>query len=482
MDWNKSTDSTSSLVVQNIMEGLMEYDFSQGKVGVKGALAESWRSSKDKKRWTFRLKSQILWHDGKPLQAGHFIDSWERLLNPETGSEYAQFLFPVKNARAYNSGKIKDFKKVGLKKGSQGEILIELEKGISYLPYLFTHTSTFPIRKELVGKNWTEPENLVTLGPYRLSRWDHDKALVLEAEKSYYGPPPSVKKVILYVIPDETTVLHLFFSGRLDVAGNLPSRELPLLKKKPEYRSHSTLSLYYYGFNVNNPPLNDSRVRKALALGVDRREIALILNNSQSPLSSWIPPGLFGYNKDIGLKFDPAKASRLLDEAGYKDRSLFPTLTLSYNTNANHKTIAENIQAQLKRNLNIHLELDNQEWKTYLKKLSLEKTQIFRLGWIADYPDADNFINLMASFSENNHTGWGHEVFDNLVLKAMALPDGSERKALYDRAQEILLEKEVPVFPLFSGINHQLISSRVKKYPLNVMSYVLFKTVELKDF
>ena len=483
LDWNRSSDTTSSLVIQNIMEGLTEYDFSSGKVSVKGALAERWKSSADKKHWIFYLKPHLKWHDGEPLTAGHFIDSWERLLNPETGSEYAQFLFPVKNARAYNSRQISDFSKVGLKAGSKGKIIIHLEKGISYLPYLFTHTSTFPIRKALTKKNnWTEPENIVTLGPYRLTRWDHDKALVLEAAESYYGPPPNIKKVILYVIPEETTALHLFFSGRLDVLTNLPSRELPFLKKKPEYRSHDVMSLYYYGFNVNSPPLNDVRVRKAIAHGINRKEIALILNESRKPLSSWIPPGLFGYNKTIGLKFDPVLASRFLDEAGYKDRSRFPRLKLSYNTNADHKMIAENVQAQLRKNLKINIELDNQEWKTYLRKLSLEQTQIFRLGWVADYPDPDNFMNLMASFSENNHTGWGHREFDSLVLKAMVVSNGSRRKALYDSAQKILLEKEVPVLPLFSGRSHMLVSSRVKHYPLNVMSYVLFKTIQLEDF
>ena len=167
------------------------------------------------------------------------------------------------------------------------------------------------------------------------------------------------------------------------------------------------MSLYYYGFNVNSPPLSDVRVRKAIAHGINRKEIALILNEARKPLSSWIPPGLFGNNKNIDLQFDPILASRLLDKAGYRDRVRFLRLKLSYNTNANHKMIAENVQVQLRKNLKIDIELDNQEWKTYLKKLSLEQTQIFRLGWLADYPDPDNFMNLMASFSENNHTGWG---------------------------------------------------------------------------
>lgn len=481
LDWNKSTDTTSSLILQNIMEGLTEYDFTKKKVTVRGALAEKWTSSSSGTQWAFYLKSHIKWNDGKPLTAQHFIDSWERLLNPKTGAEYASFLFPIKNARAYNSGQISDFNQVGVKIGTKGELLIHLGKGLSYLPYLFTHTSTFPIRKDIIKKNWTEPETLITLGPYRLIRWDHDKALVLTAEKSYHGAPPFIKKVILYVIPEETTTINMFFSGRLDVVDHLSARELPFFKKKPEYRSHNILSLYYYGFNVNKPPLNDVRVRKALSHGISREEIALILNGGLVPLGSWIPPEIFGHNKNIGLKFDPKRANKLLDEAGYQDRSRLPTLQLSYNTNANHKMIAENIQSQLKKNLRIDIELDNQEWKTYLQRLSLKQTQIFRLGWLADYPDPDNFMNLMTSFSENNHTNWEHKEFDNLILKALTLPNDPKRKSFYDSAQKILLEQEVPVLPLFSGISHKLISFRVKNYPLNTMSYVLFKNIQLKE-
>ena len=273
----------------------------------------------------------------------------------------------------------------------------------------------------------------------------------------------------------------MFFSNRLDVVEHLSARELPFFKKKPEYRSHPVVSLYYYGFNVQKPPLNNVLVRKAISHGISREEIALILNGGLAPLESWIPPEIFGHDKNIGLKFDPKMANQLLDEAGYQDRNLFPTLQLSYNTNANHKMIAENIQSQLKKNLKINIELDNQEWKTYLQRLSLKQVQIFRLGWLADYPDPDNFMNLMSSFSENNHTNWKHKEFDNLILEALPLPNGEKRKSLYGRAQKILLEKEAPVLPLFSGISHKLVSNRVKNYPLNTMSYVLFKNIQLKE-
>lgn len=483
LDWNKSTDTTSSLVIQNLMEGLTEYDFSGEFVQLRPALAKNWKSSEDKKIWTFVLQDRVFWTDGKTLKAAQFIDGWERLLNPKTGSEYAYFLFSIKNAKAYNEGKIKDFKKVGVKTGDKGELIVELEKGLFYFPYLLTHPSTFPIRKDIIEEKkslWTSPENIVTLGPYKLSRWDHDKALILTHNKSYYGKKPFVKKVILYIIPDETSIMNLYSSGHLDIATPLISRDLPFLKKRKDHHQHNILSLYYYGFNVAAKPLKDSRMRKAIVQAVNRKEIVKLLNRGQQPLKSWIPEGLFAHNKNIGLNFNPKKSKDLLKEMGYKDPSTLPKIQIFYNTTADHKMIAENIQSQLKRNLDLDVELNNQEWKTYLQRLKTKDVEIFRLGWLADYPDPDNFMNLMASFSDNNHTNWKNKKFDKLILKAMVTEDGPQRKTLYNSAQKILLEEDVAVFPLFTNVAHLLISPRIKNYPMNVMSYVLFKNIELQ--
>ena len=483
LDWNKSTDTTSALVIGNIMSGLARYSFSKSKPEARPDLAESWEQVSSRV-WIFRIKNQVYWSDNQALKASHFIDGWERLLNPKTGSEYAYFLFPIKNAKAYNEGKIKNFSEVGARINKQGHLRVELEEPLSYLPYLLTHPSTYPIRKDIIEKKsslWTKPENIVTLGAYQLKRWDHDKALVLERNDKYHGELAKIEKVILYIIPEEKTILDLFLSKRLDVVPNLSSRDLPFFKKNPEYKSYGALSLYYYGFNVQASSLKDVRIRKALVHAIDRSQVVNLLNSNQLALKSWIPQGLFGYNKQIGLSFDPEKAKKLLDQAGYKDRTKFPKLDISYNTTADHKMLAENIQSQLRKNLGIEVELKNQEWKTYLQKLSLGDTQVFRMGWMADYPDPDNFMNLMTSFSDNNHTYWKNKEYDKLILEARSVPDGKKRKKLYDQAQSLLLEKDVAVFPIFSGVAHKLVSSRLKNYPLNVMSETLFQRIEIKN-
>ena len=484
LDWNKSTDTTSSLVIQNIMEGLTEYDFSKEFVQLKPALAKSWTSSKDKKIWTFFLRENVLWTDGKKLKPQDFISAWKRFLNPKTGSEYAYFLFSIKNAQEYNQGLIKDFKKVGVKIGPQGELIVELKKGLFYFPYLLTHPSTFPIREDLIQKKqslWTEPQNIITLGPYKLSRWDHDKALILTRNEKYYGEKPFIKKVILYIIPDETTIMNLYEGGLLDIAIPLLSRDLPFLTKRKDHYKNSSLTLYYYGFNVLAEPLKNPKMRQAIAHSINQEEIVKLLNRGDKTLKSWIPEGLFAHNPNVGLDFNPQKAKELIKQMGYTDPPKLPKIQVFYNSTTDHKMIAENIQSQLKKNIGLNVELNNQEWKTYLHRLKTKEVELFRLGWLADYPDPDNFMNLMTSFSENNHTNWKNKKFDDLVGQAMTTENGTQRKKLYDQAQKILLEKETAVLPLFTQVSHLLISPRIKNYPLNVMSYILFKNIEISE-
>ena len=482
LDWNKATDTTSSLIVNNIMEGLLEYSFSEESVGLKPALAEKWTSTPDEKKWFFTIRKGIKWSDGREFLAKHIIDGWERLLNPKTASEYAYFLYSIKNARAYSRGEIKDFSKVGIKINDKGQLAVELEEGKSYFPYFVSHTSTYPIRKDIIekyGDSWTKPQNIVTLGAYQLKKWEHDKKIVLERYSNYYGKAAHVKNILIHIIPESGTALNLFEKGRLDAIGGLPSRELPALRKKKEYRSYPILAIYYYGINVKKKPFDDVRVRKAFSMAIDRKEITDLLKGDQAPLTSWIPKGLLAYDASIGLGFNSQKAQTLMDAAGYKDRSTFPRVTISYNTHEDHKRVAEKVQAQLKKNLGIQVELANEEWKTYLQSLKTKGQQIYRMGWVADYPDPDNFMTLMTSYSENNHTQWQNTVYDSLVEEAGVSSDKKKRIKLYKKAQKILVEESVPVIPIYASQSHWLISDRIALFPLNIMGKVSFKKIKL---
>lgn len=482
LDWHRSSDTTSALITANLMEGLTEYDLNDKDLKLIPALAEKWEASDNARKWKFTLRQNVKWSDGAPFTAQHVVDGWKRLLSRETASEYAYFLFGIKNAKPYNEGKM-SWDEVGVKITGPNEITVELEKSMSYFPYLLTHHSTFPIRLDAVkkgGEQWTEPENIVTLGPFKLKVWQHDRLIVLERNEYYYGEKPQIKNVAAYMIQEQATAINLFDSGKLDSVHDLPSVELRRLRTRKEFRETSRLSIYYYGFNVKKPPLDNPLVRKAIAMAIDRQQLVQMLAGGQLPLTGWIPSGMFGYEADRGLTFDPEKARELLKQAGFGPGSKLPKIEIKFNTNEDHQRIAENIQAQLKQNLGIEVELKNEEWKVYLNSLKSKTQQIFRLGWQADYPDPDNFMSVMLSYSENNHTNWKNAKYDELVNKAAGSLDREERQRLYSEAQKLLVEEEVPAVPLYSTVKHVLVNERVENYPLNVMEVFSFKGVRLK--
>lgn len=482
LDWSKSSDTTSSSVIDNIMDGLVEYDLNDKELGLKPALALKWEPSEQAKKWKFTLRGDVVWNDGKPFEASHVVDGWKRLLQKETASPYAYYLFAIKNAKAFNEGKV-PWEQVGVKATTATELNVELEKPMGYFPSLLTHASTFPIRLDAVqkgGDRWTEPKNIITLGAYNLKGWQHDKMIVLERNEKYYGEKALTKYVAGYMIIEQATAINLFDSGKLDVVTNLPSVELKKLRTRKEFNQQGLLTLYYYGINNKKPPMDNVKVRKAIAMAIDRQEIVQLLGGGQMPLSSWVPPGMFGYEPSIGMTFNVEKAKALLKEAGYSDVSKFPKMELKFNTNEDHQRIAENVQAQLKRNLGINVELKNEEWKVYLNTLTTDPPHLYRFGWLADYPDPDNFLSIVTGYSDNNHLNWKNPKFDALIEKGSSLTDKEERRKVYAEAQRILLEEDCAAIPLYSQVVHTLVSPRVHNYPFNAMEIKAFRGVQIK--
>lgn len=483
LDWSKATDTTSSMVLNQIMDTLVAFNLGDPELGLIPSLATEWAPSEGGKVWTFTLRKGVKWTDGVDFTAQQVIDGWERLLNAKTASEYAYQLFPVKNARAYNAGKVTDFKDVGVKINDKGQLVVTLEKPMGYFPMLLTHHSTAPLRKELVdkfGDKWTDPANIQTLGAYKLKTWDHDKAIVMERNDGYWGEKAKTKNILAYMIIEYSTALSLYESGKLDFQETVPYKELPRYRGNPGLHIVPSLSIYYYGFNVKKPPFNDVKVRHAFAMAIDRKQITDLLAGGQQPLSGWIPTGMMGFDAAAGIKFDPEKARQLLDQAGFKDRAKLPKIALGFNTNENHQRVAENVQAQLKKNLGIEVQIENEEWKVYLNQLKSDAPSLFRLGWLADYPDPDNFMNLMTSYSDNNKTGWANKKYDDMIETAASTIAKDKRIKIYADAQKLLTETDTPVIPIFSDVRPILLSSRVQGFPLNALNRWELKGVSLK--
>jgi len=482
LDWHKATDTTSSLITENMMDGLIGYDFSGQEPTVGPALATKWES-KDSRVWKFTLREGVKWSDGVEFTAQHAIDGMKRLLSPSTASEYAYFLYPIKNARAFSEGKIKDFAQVGVSSSGPLELTIELEKPMSFFPFLLTHHSTFPVRLDVVekhGEQWTKPGNIVTLGPFNLKVWDHDRQIVMERNETYYGKKAQIKYLLALMIQEGSTAVNLFDGGKVDALNDLPPQQIRELKTLKEFKQLGNLLIQYYGFNVEKKPMDNVKVRQAIAHAIDRQQIVDALAGGQIPMTSFVPAGMFGYEANRGRPFNIEKAKQLLKEAGYEDMSKFPKIDFRMNTNEAHQLVAENVQAQLKKNLGIDIEIKNEEWKVFLNTVKVDPPMMYRFGWMGDYPDPDNFLNLMTSFSENNRTRWKNAKFDELIAKAATEANREKRRALYSEIQKILVEDEVPLVPLYSGVSHHLVSERVVNYPFNILARYRYNEVQLK--
>jgi oligopeptide transport system substrate-binding protein len=478
LDWSLATDSVSITVIENLMDGLTRFDDELRPVP---AIAESWDVSEDGRRYLFHLRRDVTWTDGRPVTAAEFEYAWKRLLDPQTASEYAYFLYPVVNAKAYNTGGVKDPNLVGVRALSPTRLEVRLERPLVYFPSLTTFMVTFPQRRDLIerfGSHWTDPQHLVTNGPFRLTDWRHEYRLTLEANARYYGGRPNLDRVLMYVVNERTTALTLYQTGDLDLV-QLPPEAIPTFEGTAEHARKPILRGYYVGFSVNKAPFTDPRIRRAFALALDREEFPKILRGGERAARSWVPPGMFGYEPSVGLPFDPDRARRLLTEAGYPGGQGLPPLTYVYNTGPVNTLIAENLQAQWKRNLNVSVALDNAEWKVYLKRLQHDPPALFRLGWGADYPDPDNFMALFTAGSGNNHSGWANPHYDALVAEAAAEPDPQKRLALYRETQRILTEEDVPIVPLFSDVQNVLIKPWVNGLALNAMEVLSLQNVTL---
>jgi len=485
LDYAKSTDTTSNEININLMEALVGYDYNSPDLKPVPALAESWESSDKNKTWIFKIRKNVKWTDGVELKAQHFVDEFERLLNPKTSAQYAYSFYVLKNAREYFEGKVKDFSEVGVKAKDDYTLVFNLKSPASFFPYLLTHHTAFPLRKDVIEKYgdaaFSDPAKMVTIGPYKLKTWEHDKAIVLERNDDYYGEKAKIKYILAYMINEHATALNLFDSGKLDFIPEFASTEMSKQRQRPEFRSHPALTLQYYGFNVKKKPLDNVWLRKAIVASINREEVVKMLDGGQTPLTSWIPPGMAGYEPDIGIKYDPVKAKEYYAKAGYSDTKKPSKITIVFNTSGEHQKVAEILQNQIKRTLNIDVELANEEWKVFLNTLKVNAPHIYRFGWSADYPDPDNFLNLMTSQSANNHSNFKNKEFDQLIDKAVSEDDQSKRMALYAKAQKIMIEDDPVGIPLYSSVRSGLVSTRVENFPINPLNLKEYRKTSLKQ-
>ena len=456
-------------LAEAIFEGLVTYDPSD--LTPRPGVAESWDISEDGLIYTFHLRKDAKWSDGKAVTAQDFVSSWKRGLNPV--NRYINLFFPIAGAREYSEGKLTDFSEVGIHAGDSHTLDVVLHAPCPYFLDLVAFPTYYPLRVELIDKfneKWTRPENIIGNGPFVLKEWSPREQILFE-KNPHYWDRDFVKLELITALPisDLNTAYKLFQNDKLHWMPALPVSRIEELKRNPDYYVYPMLGTYFYRFNVTEPPFDDLRVRKAFSLATDRVEICNeLLKGGEQPSNHFCPP-VAGYEPIEGLEHDIVAARKLLAEAGYgKGKKEFPGIEIMYNTSEGHKMIAEAISQQWKQNIGVDVGTQNMEWKVYLDNQNNLDYTISRSSWIGDYADPFTFFSIFRTDDGNNRTGWSCREYDELLDKVSVTLDRGERNNLFKKLERLLVEQECPVLPIYDYVNKGLIKESVLGWEANI--------------
>ena len=479
LDLHKSTGVPEANIQRDLFEGLVS-------VGADGVLipgaAESWEQDESGKVWMFTLRDDGKWSNGDAVVAGDFVNAFKRALAPETASEYAFILWPVKNAKAINKGEITELDSLGISALDDRTVRIELENPTPFLTGLLSHHMTYPIHSKSLkkhGKKWTRPSNLISNGPYQLADWKPQTKLKL-VKNPHFRDSDKIHFDTVYFHPteDKGAELKRFRAGELDVTDTVPSDQVKWVEKnlKANFRNTPYIGTYYYAMNLNKAPFKGNPdLRKALSLAINRTILTeKVTKAGELPGLGWVPPGMNGYTQQTVPELDLENKERiklakaLYKIAGYsKDKPL--EIELLYNTSDNHKKIAIAISAMWKQALGVKVKLRNEEWKVYLNTRSQGNFEIIRAGWIGDYNDASNFLDLFRSdVGTMNPASWKSAKYDELMKQAETELDTQKRIELMQTAEAILLD-QMPLIPIYYYTSKHLVHADLKGWQDNVM-------------
>jgi len=390
--------------------------------------------------------------------------------------------------------RVADGSLVGVRALDDHTLQVTLNNPIPYFVQLLTFYSFMPVprhvieRLEAEGINtdlWTRPDHIVSNGAYVLKEWRFRQYMLFEKNAEYWDaasvPTPRVKA---YLVDSYNTALNMYATGEIDFPGgntSLPAEFMEYLQQYKDYHADPYLAAYFYWFNTEAPPLDNLKVRQALSLAVNREDIVKYVTRAgQIANADLVPKGLPGYEGLNRPLFDPERARQLLAEAGYPNGEGMPPITLIYNTSEGHKQVAEAVQQMWKKNLGIHVNIENLEWKVYLKRMEMMDFQVARMGWIGDYQDPYTFLDLLLPASGNNHSNWSDEQFVELLKEANRTQDAAARMELLREAEDFALKNQ-PVLPIYTYTRTQMIKPYVRGMWGNFLDRHPWKYVWIDD-
>ena len=476
-----SGEMTSHEYIMQIFGGLVRLD---DNLEPAPDIAQSWQVSNDGKTYTFYLRQDVRFHDGREVKAQDFKYSWERACDPETGSyTAATYLGDIVGVGEVLAGESKEISGVRVIDDYTLQVTIDAPK--SYFLSKLTYPTAFVVDRanaDIGGEWWRTPNGT---GPFKLRQWDENELLVLERNELYYGELAKVNFVIFQLwggIP-----MNMYEVGEIDVAEvYLDYIERVTDEAGPFYRELAIvpeLSFFYIGFNATKPPFDDVNIRRAFCQAIDKDKlVSLVFKDTMKRADGILPPGMPGYNEKLsGLDYDINRARELVATSKYGDVSELPPITIT--TMGWGGLISQELEAiinEWRQNLGVEVKVRQLEPQRFLYHLSQEKDEMFYLGWIADYPHPQDFLDILFhSGADNNHGEYSNPEIDTLLDRAGVEQDNDLSLALYQQIEQKLVE-DAACLPLWFGQNYILIKPYIRGYSVNPMGFAMLNNVSIE--
>jgi len=473
-------------LISHAFEGLMTLD--KNSVPQK-AQAKDYDVSEDGTTYTFYLRDDIKWSDGKPVTANDFVYAWNRAIDPETAADY-EYMFDVIDG--YDEGKLNVTAK------DDKTLVVKLKNPVPYFLELCAFPAYYPVRQDIIeeyGESWAvDPKTYIGNGPYKMVEWVPGSHITYEKNENYWnykalGP----EKIKFVLMDDDNAILNAFKKEEILFADSMPNDEIDAWRDKPEFHLEGQLGTYYVSFNTKKPPLDNPKVRKALILAVDRDFICKNIGKAgQEPAGAFVPTGISDadptkeFREVGGDYYDPSKeayeanleeAKKLLAEAGYPNGEGLPTLEYLYNEGTGHQQIGEALQDMWKK-IGVNVTLEVQEWNTFLNTRKNGDYYIARNGWLGDYNDPISFLDMWVTGSGNNDAQWSNSEYDALIKKIKTTTDTQERYKLMHQAEDIIFDESM-LCPIYYYVDIYLANQKLDGYystPLG-FKYFMYTTI-----
>jgi oligopeptide transport system substrate-binding protein len=469
LDPQLSGDATSAEYIVEIFSGLVTLDKD---LNIVPDIAERWDMSSDGKVYTFYLRKNVQFHNGKPVRAQDFKWSFERACDYRTRSTTADtYMGDIVGCKDKLRGKANEVS--GVKVVDDYTLQLTIDQPRAYFLAKLTYPTAFVLDQENVergGRTWTDKPN--GTGPFKLAEYRLGELIVLERNDAYYRDPKPQLKRVNYILSGGSAMI-MYEQGQLDMTpvglNDMERVTDPTNPLNKELKIIPTMSVFYIGMNVKQPPFDDPKVRQAFSYALDRQKIMDVVYKKTVPVAEGIVPPTMPDYKDTGLKplnYDLDKAKQLISESKYGDVSQFPDITF-YTVGAGGATsrLIEAIVASLKDNLGVQIQVQQTDWATFLNDLNNPNNtnQIWDLGWIADYPDPHDFLDVnFRCDSQQNNTGYCNPDLDKLLDQAASQEDPAKREALYYQAEQIIVN-DAAWIPLFYEVQYWLVKPYVKE-------------------